>query len=122
MSILNKTNGRLTCPYTSCSLCYKEKVIAKVDESIYNIYLNTIKNYSVYIANEESSKNLSNDKLQNIKNDIEKILCPTCPNCDQVWIDNEACMHVTCSKCSVSFCGFCSKIITEGLFVFLKDK
>lgn len=41
---------------------------------------------------------------------IQEALIDRCPSCEVALDDRDACNHVTCKSCKISFCGVCRKI------------
>jgi len=63
-------------------------------------FINTIKNFR------------KEKEYLKVRNNLEFIKSPSCPNCKQVFYDiNKGdCMAAKCSNCSVSFCAYCCDI------------
>jgi len=103
ITILERCSSKIKC--LDCDFVFSDKNLAIfLPEETFNKYLEIVQ------------ENLLKDNLfirekdnlcDTIRKTFSELLNAKCPVCKDVWYDSDACMYVTCNKCSTQFCGFC---------------
>jgi len=95
-----------------CYVCEKKYSLLSIDnEELLELFITRDKEQEIKNSLLEQELQLKKKEKESLVekylHTIEDILCPKCPNCSQVFYDNDACRVVGCSKCKCSFCAFC---------------
>lgn len=89
----------------SCPVCSKE---LEIPPSLFKHYIEFNNKFLAdKIKIEIKSEQIKEDRLTILTHKIENMLCPSCPNCGNVFYDNDACRNVQCNKCKIHFCAYC---------------
>lgn len=113
-------NKEIRCPIKDCEKISNRVIYNNVRNEVIEIYEKSLKN----IIEREllmNNNSFSENEYLGIKNLVDNLINPSCPNCNQAFyeIENTGCKAATCYNCKIKFCGYCCEFMGETSSVHL---
>lgn len=111
-----RADGEVQCPGRSrqsrCTNVIKARDILAHGDDVFQMYIHgrvLANSKEIPPTTPKASPQLSgcNAVRAFVQHIRESILTPSCPRCNQVFVDFDGCVALTCHRCKAEFCGLC---------------